>query len=173
MNQIQTASAGIPRSAAICSGTLCRCGVRRVHRVRIAILRVHPRDHVRPDTRERMVARSLPCPPASSPGDRGWTGSRRSKIESIRSVTVSGANAKTSAMTTGRSAVSRKSRSTNSRPTATHAPTQALRVRVSDECHDERRHHERRPRAFARAEDQSGGGGADDQHQRARVGHVV
>ena len=46
----------------------------------------------------------------------------------MRLVTLSGARAKTSAMATGSSAVSRKSFSTSSRPTATQAPTQALRA---------------------------------------------
>ncbi len=38
---------------------------------------------------------------------------------------------------------------------------------------DQRRHDQRRPHAVARVEEQPGHGGADDQHQGARVGHPV
>ena len=91
----------------------------------------------------------------------------------MRLVTLSGASAKTSAITTGSSAVSRKSGARAAAPPATHAPTQALRVNVSDERDDERRHDQRRPDPIARPEDQARRGGAEHQHQRARVGHVV
>ena len=59
-------------------------------------------------------------------------GSRRSNIDIMRLVTLSGAKAKNSAATTGSSPSSRRSLRMNSTPTATHAPTHALRVSVSE-----------------------------------------
>ena len=50
----------------------------------------------------------------------------------MRLVTLSGAKAKNSAATTGSNPSSRRSLRMNSTPTATHAPTHALRVSVSD-----------------------------------------
>ena len=54
MNHSQIASAGSPRSAAICSGLLWRCGLIGSRRRVAAILRVQPLDHVRADAGERV-----------------------------------------------------------------------------------------------------------------------
>ena len=55
----------------------------------------------------------------------------------------------------------------------TQAPTQALRVKVQRQRDQQRRHDQRRPDAIVRGEHDARGGGARDQHQQARVGHVV
>ena len=74
---------------------------------------------------------------------------------------------------TGNSASSRTSLRMNSTVTATATPTQALRVNVKRDGHGERGHDDRGPGAMTRIEQQAADGGADDQHQQTRVGHVV
>ena len=71
--QSQTASAGRPRSAAIWTGTLCRCGLIVSTASRIAVLaRTAPRPcsvRRRPADGRGSCARLR----AASPGDRGWS----------------------------------------------------------------------------------------------------
>ena len=55
-NHSQMASAGRPRSAAICSGTLCRCGLQLADgAVALAIAGIDLDHHVGPDAGERVV----------------------------------------------------------------------------------------------------------------------
>ena len=55
MNQSQIASAGSPRSAAICSGTLCRCGFSWLTASAVAVDGIHLDQHVRTDAGQRPV----------------------------------------------------------------------------------------------------------------------
>ena len=74
MNQIHTARAGSPRSAAICIGTLCRWGLVCSTRVRAAVFRVQRFDHVRTDADKRVGAHHAARLRAASPRDRDWSG---------------------------------------------------------------------------------------------------
>ena len=113
--------------------------------------------------------------PISIIASRSWlVGSCTSKIDITRLVTLSGASANSTRDERPAAApVSRKSFRTNSSRRRRDAPIHALRVSVSDEGDDERRHDQRRPDAIAPAEEEPRGRRADHEHQQARVGHVV
>ena len=92
-NHSQTASAGRPRSAAICSGTLCRCGLIVLDGVRPAILRVDAAAPCSGRRRRADAPGSCARLRAASPRGRGWSGPCRSNIDTNRCVIWPGASA--------------------------------------------------------------------------------
>ena len=68
--------------------------------------------------------------------------------------------------------MSRKSFSSSRNAIPAQAPTKGAAREREAENDEQSRHHQRRPDAIAR-EQNSRGGGARDEHQHARVGHVV
>ncbi len=88
-------------------------------------------------------------------------------------MTVAGANRKNAAATTGSTARSRKSLSDNSSAAAAQTPTQALRVSVSETATSSAGRTRAAHDTLAFAEQQTRKRGADNEHQQARIRHVV
>ena len=172
MNHSQTASAGRPRSAAIWMGTLCRWGFTGLTASGTAVLRVERLHHVRPDADQRMVLDHEHALPQH--GDavairrilqredgRVAVGDRRGREqdEHRRDNRQQGQQA----------AVLEKQQQRGRRA----RPDAGVAREAERHGNRERRDDERGPHPVAPAKQHAGQRGADDEHQQARVRHVV
>ena len=173
MNQSQMASAGRPRSAAICSGTLCRCGLTSLTASGTAVLGVDAARTMFGPTPVSGCAAIIRSPSRSIATRSRLVGSFVSNIDTKRCVIWPGASAKKIAATIGSDREQPEVlQREQQRGRGAHADGRAAREGQRDR-HGQRRHDERRPGAFAAPEQHARERDADHEHQQPRVGHVV
>ena len=112
--------------------------------------------------------------PASSIATRSrFVGSFMSNMEYTREVMAAGASAMSTAAAIGSTPMSRRSFKQEEHADAGEDADPGAAREGEAERHDDGRHHQRRPDPIALIEEQPRHAAADDQHQRARVGHPV